>query len=73
MAPNASGEVEPRLNALVLLAEDSPIDRLVLQEMLEQLGCCTDIVGDGRGVVEMVATGVYTVVKIGRASCRERV
>ncbi len=62
MAPNASGEVEPLLNALVLLAEDSPIDRLVLQEMLEQLGCCTDIVGDGRGAVEMVATGVYTLV-----------
>ncbi len=30
--------------------------------MLDQLGCRTDIVDDGRGAVEMVATGVYALV-----------
>jgi CheY-like chemotaxis protein/HPt (histidine-containing phosphotransfer) domain-containing protein len=62
MAPNPSGEVEPPLNARVLLAEDNPIDRLVLHEMLEQLGCRADIVADGGGVVEMLATGAYALV-----------
>ena len=61
-APNSSGKVAPPLNARVLLAEDNPIDRLVFQEMLDQLGCRTDIVDDGRGAVEMVATGVYALV-----------
>lgn len=62
MAPNSSGKVKPPLNARVLLAEDNPIDRLVFQEMLDELGCRTDIVDDGRGAVEMVATGVYALV-----------
>ena len=65
MAPNSSGKVEPPLNARVLLVEDNPIDRLVLQEMLEQLGCRADIVDDGRGAVEMVATGVCALVLMG--------
>ena len=62
MAPNFSGQVKPPLNARVLLAEDNPIDRLVFQEMLDQLGCRADMVDDGRGAVEMVATGVYALV-----------
>ncbi|MFB3082571.1 MAG: response regulator [Gammaproteobacteria bacterium] len=62
MALNSPGKVAPPVNARVLLAEDNPIDRLVFEEMLNQLGCRTDIVDDGRGAVEMVATGVYAVV-----------
>ena len=65
MALSSSGKVEPPLNARVLLAEDNPIDRLVLQEMLAQLGCRADIVDDGRGAVEMVATGVCALVLMG--------
>ncbi len=59
MAPTSSGEVEAPLNARVLLAERGPVDRLVFQEMLEQLGCRTDIVGDGRDAVKLIATSVH--------------
>ncbi len=56
------GDVEQPLNAYVLLVEDNPVNQLVSQEMLEELGCRTDVAQDGLGAVEMVAIGAYDLV-----------
>ncbi len=60
--PTPLGDVEQPLKAYVLLVEDNPVNQLVCQEMLEELGYRTDVAQDGLGAVEMVATGAYDLV-----------
>ena len=50
------------LDAAVLLAEDNPVNQLVLQRMLELLGCRVDTVGDGQAAVAAAAARHYDVV-----------
>lgn len=50
------------LNAKVLLAEDNPVNQLVLGRMLELLGCSVDVVGDGKAACEAAASRRYDLV-----------
>jgi two-component system, sensor histidine kinase and response regulator len=48
----------PRL----LVAEDNPINQEVLLEILTQLGCAADVVGDGKSALDALAARDYPVV-----------
>ncbi|MEO7150735.1 MAG: ATP-binding protein [Burkholderiaceae bacterium] len=50
------------VHARVLLAEDNTVNQLVLQRMLELLGCRVDVVGDGRAACAAAATQHYDVI-----------
>ncbi|MDJ0738607.1 MAG: ATP-binding protein [Gammaproteobacteria bacterium] len=55
-AQAAGGAVDaganPTLGLRVLLAEDNPINQVIMQEMLEMLGCSCDVVGDGQACID---------------------
>jgi signal transduction histidine kinase/CheY-like chemotaxis protein len=46
----------------VLLAEDDPVNQMVVEEMLKLLGCEVDVVGDGAAAWRAVADGSYDLV-----------
>ncbi|MFO0567776.1 MAG: response regulator [Polyangiaceae bacterium] len=46
----------------VLLAEDNPVNQQVMSEVLSELGCAADVVGNGRRAVEATATEQYALV-----------
>jgi PAS domain S-box-containing protein len=46
----------------VLLAEDDVVNRMLALRLLEKLGCCVDVVGNGREAVAAVARGDYALV-----------
>jgi two-component system, sensor histidine kinase and response regulator len=46
----------------VLLAEDNPINQEVVREMLENLGCQVDVVGNGREAVGAISSATYDLV-----------
>ena len=50
------------LGARVLLAEDNPVNQLVLQGMLELLGCDVTLVDDGRAACDAAAAQRYDVI-----------
>jgi len=52
----------PRLGARVLLAEDNPINQELALEMLDLLGCRTDVVASGRQAVDALTSGQYDLV-----------
>lgn len=45
-----------------LLAEDNPVNQLVLREMLRTIGCSVDVVSDGEEAVQSVAAHHYDIV-----------
>jgi signal transduction histidine kinase len=51
-----------RLEGRVLVADDSEVNRMVVQRMLARRGLDVDVVGDGAQAVEAVRTGDYAVV-----------
>ena len=61
-APDAPGQPPAPLHAKVLLAEDNPINQLVLQRMLEVLGCSVEVVEDGLAACEAAAAARYDLV-----------
>ena len=57
--PTAPGAVPP---ARILLAEDDPVNRMVLTAMLERLGCVVDVAPDGETARIAVANRRYDLV-----------
>ncbi len=55
-----------RFNARVLLAEDDPINRLVAERFLGELGCRVESVGDGREAIERFQGGGYDLIIMDR-------
>jgi signal transduction histidine kinase/ActR/RegA family two-component response regulator len=45
-----------------LLAEDNPVNQLVLREMLRTIGCSVDVVSDGEEAVQLAALHPYDIV-----------
>ncbi|HEX6364260.1 MAG TPA: ATP-binding protein, partial [Albitalea sp.] len=50
------------LGARVLVAEDDAVNQMVLEAMLEQLGCTVDLVGDGEAACQAVRRRRYDIV-----------
>jgi signal transduction histidine kinase/HPt (histidine-containing phosphotransfer) domain-containing protein len=48
--------------ASVLVAEDDPVNQMVVQAMLENLGCFIDIAGHGLEAVQKAAAGSYDLI-----------
>ena len=46
----------------VLVAEDDPMNQLVVAEMLKKLGCEVDVVDDGDAAYRAVRAGHYDIV-----------
>src|SRR5207253_7144292 len=61
-APSPPDEVAPLPPARILLAEDGPVNQMVVSAMLEKLGCRVDIVGDGEAACSAVAGARYDLV-----------
>jgi signal transduction histidine kinase/ActR/RegA family two-component response regulator len=61
-APASSREPAPLPPARILLAEDDPVNQMVVTAMLEKLGCSVDVVGDGDAACRAVADGRYDLV-----------
>ncbi len=59
-APDASPATMPRLR--VLLAEDNPTNQLVARRMLESMGHCVHLAGDGRQALEAVRAHQFDVI-----------
>jgi CheY-like chemotaxis protein/HPt (histidine-containing phosphotransfer) domain-containing protein len=49
-------------NPRLLVAEDNPINQEVLLEILTQLGCAADVVGDGKSALDAILRRDYPVV-----------
>jgi PAS domain S-box-containing protein len=47
---------------LVLLAEDNVVNQTLALRLLQKLGCCVDVVGDGREAVAAVARAEYALI-----------
>jgi CheY-like chemotaxis protein len=47
------------LFARVLLAEDDPVNQMVIEQMLLKLGCAVQVVGDGVAACEAVSRGHF--------------
>ena len=62
-APAPTAEPEPLdtsgLFARVLLAEDDPVNQMVIEQMLLKLGCAVQVVGDGVAACEAASRGHY--------------
>ena len=62
-APAPVAEPEPLdtsgLFARVLLAEDDPVNQMVIEQMLLKLGCAVQVVGDGVAACEAASRGHY--------------
>ncbi|MBK6596821.1 MAG: response regulator [Proteobacteria bacterium] len=52
----------PLCNKRVLVVEDNPVNQLVVERMLQLLGCAVTIVGDGQTAVTRVATEYFDIV-----------
>ncbi len=67
-APGDAATVEPTVSddgddaVSVLLAEDHPVNQMVVFEMLKMLGCDVDIVGDGEAARRAAADRHYDIV-----------
>jgi len=61
-APAMPPEAGPVPPARILLAEDDPVNQMVVSAMLEKLGCTVDIVEDGEAACLAVAEGRYDLV-----------
>lgn len=62
-APEPGATAPPGHPALrVLLAEDDPVNQMVVKEMLVLIGCEVDVVGDGAAAREAAARGEHDIV-----------
>ena len=59
-APVSADDDEPAVS--VLVAEDDPVNQMVVEEMLKLLGCDVDVVSDGAAAWRAVAEGRYDLV-----------
>jgi PAS domain S-box-containing protein len=58
-APAAVPERQSRSSRPILVAEDNPVNQLVIQRMLEQRGFAVDVAEHGRQALAMLATRSY--------------
>jgi signal transduction histidine kinase len=56
------GENKDRINAHILLAEDNPINRQVIEAILEDIGCTFDSVENGEEVLDMISKKRYDII-----------
>jgi len=61
-ASRGSDDAGAAQDAVALLAEDDPVNRMVGQEMLKMLGCEVDVVDDGAAACAAVAARRYDIV-----------
>jgi PAS domain S-box-containing protein len=62
-APDAPGErIGDQDRPLVLVAEDHPVNQLVISKLLEAEGLRVDVAADGRQAIERIEGGSYTAV-----------
>lgn len=57
----ASAASQPALQGQILIAEDNPINQMVLERMLQKLGLKTQIVGNGHEAVQRVIAQTDTI------------
>jgi len=57
-----AAERKSKLDARVLLAEDNPVNQLLIRRQLESLGCAVEIVHNGEGAIQAVKQGEYDLV-----------
>ncbi len=50
------------LGARILVAEDNPVNQLVVLGMLRKLGCLVDVVGDGRQAIEAMSASPFDLI-----------
>lgn len=60
VAGTADGDEQ--VSVSVLLAEDDPVNQMVVEEMLKMLGCDVDVVNDGDAARRAAAQGRYDIV-----------
>jgi signal transduction histidine kinase/ActR/RegA family two-component response regulator len=60
--PEEAPEEEGGLYAKVLLAEDDPVNQMVIEQMLLKLGCAVQVVPDGAAAREAAANHAYDLV-----------
>ncbi len=58
----ATEPIDDSLPVAVLVADDDPINQLVVAEMLRKLGCEVDVVDDGEAADRAVRGGAYDLV-----------
>ncbi len=75
-APDDSAPLEPVVDdddndesVSVLLAEDDPVNQMVVLEMLRRLGCAVDVVDDGAAARTAAAHRHYDIVFQWIATC----
>jgi signal transduction histidine kinase/ActR/RegA family two-component response regulator len=61
-APQPTLAVSKPVKARVLVVEDNPVNRKLVQRMLEKLGCTVHIAEDGRRALEAAAHGSFDLV-----------
>ena len=62
LLPDATGQVPVDGKRPVLVAEDNPVNRMVILEMLRRMGCDAEAVSDGAAAVERIQQRTYDVV-----------
>jgi signal transduction histidine kinase len=61
-APAAGGDDDDETPVSVLVAEDNPVNQLVVVEMLKALGCVVDVVDDGHAAQRAVLQRRYAII-----------
>jgi signal transduction histidine kinase/CheY-like chemotaxis protein len=60
--PGAVGEIPPERDGCVLLVEDNPVNRTVVEAMLRSLGLQVTVAGDGAQAVSMASKEKYALI-----------
>jgi CheY-like chemotaxis protein len=60
--PLVAATIEDESAVRVLVAEDNPVNRLLVKRMFEKLGCHIDLASNGREAVDMATQSRYDII-----------